>query len=124
VRQRFLSVVPFRLGLVSFGLMVAACAASDASQKPGAAHDAACASQVIIVFAQAQAATPDPGLVAQIAQAASVQLSYVRTAGPGLYVFSMSAADADSSCKDALHRLRQDARVRSVDVDARRRALD
>jgi hypothetical protein len=103
--------------------MLAACASSNTPAKAGGAHRDPCASQVIITFTQNQGTTPNSELIEQIARAASVQLSYVRTAGPGLYVFSLSTAEADPSCEDALRRLRRDARVRSVDVDAHRRAL-
>jgi len=122
VRQRFLSIGPLRPGLVSIALILAACASSNTPEKAGGAHRDPCTSQVIITFTHDQGTTPDAELIEQIARAASVQLSYVRTAGPGLYVFSLAAAEA--SCEEALQRLRRDARVRSVDVDAHRRVLD
>jgi hypothetical protein len=83
-----------------------------------------CSTRVIVTFAQRQGKTPSPELVTQIAHEAGIQLGFIRAAGPGLYVFSLTAGGSDPSCRQALTRLRRNARIRSVDVDARRRALD
>lgn len=83
-----------------------------------------CSTRVIVTFARRQGRTPSAELVTQIAHQAGIQLSFIRAAGPGLYVFSLTASGSDPSCRQALMRLRRNARIRSVDVDARRRALD
>lgn len=58
-----------------------------------------------------------------LARAAGVQLTFLRTVGPNLYAFSLTDAHADADCATALERLRSGPRVRSVAVDERRRVL-
>lgn len=77
-----------------------------------------CTAQVIVAFSQDQGSRPSDRLVQEVARAEGVRLTFVRTIGPGLYAFSLSAGESD--CRDALERLRRDSRVRSVDVDQRR----
>jgi len=84
----------------------------------------ACRSSVVITFAQNQGDRPADDFVMEIACAANVALVFVRAAGPGLYVFQLDADDTDESCSLALARLRSDDRVRSVDLDQRRHALE
>jgi hypothetical protein len=105
--------------------VLAACAhtALRASELAGDGHDPSCTTRVIVIFTEDQGAAPSPELVTGIAREAAMQLTFIRTVGPGLYVFSLTAADSDPSCAQALMRLRQNARIRSVDVDARRRPL-
>jgi len=58
--------------------------------------------------------------VTDLARAVGVQLALIRTVTPGLYVFSLASAESDPGCREALERLRRDARVRSAEIDARR----
>lgn len=78
-----------------------------------------CATQVIVAFSKDQGSRPNGGFVRELARADGVQLRFLRTIGPDLYVFSL--ATPEPKCRDALERLRRDARVRSVSVDQRRR---
>jgi len=89
------------------------------SNRPAAAANA-CHAQVVMTFAQNLGERPADPFVTSISQAADVMLAFVRTAGPGLYVFQLDADGADEDCGRALERLRRDERVRSVDVDQRR----
>jgi hypothetical protein len=59
-------------------------------------------------------------LVADLARAADVQLTFVSVIARNLYLFALSGSGGDADCRRALERLRQDARVRSVDIDERR----
>jgi hypothetical protein len=43
---------------------------------------------------------------------ADVRLEYLRSAGPTLFVYTLSARGRDPGCANALSRLRQDSRVR------------
>ncbi len=109
-----------------------ACAATPPAVKAGspeAKHGAAvppatarCDARIIVTFNQALDAAPNVAFVTDLAHAAKVHLTFLRIAGPSLYVFSVSAADEDSSCRNVLERLRRDPRIRSVDVDERRKA--
>ncbi len=84
----------------------------------------ACHTRVVITFAESLGERPADDFVMEISRAANVVLVFVRAAGPGLYVFQLDADDTDESCSLALARLRRDERVRSVDLDQRRHALE
>jgi hypothetical protein len=71
-----------------------------------------------VAFSQPVGAPPEASFVKDIELAAHARLTYVRSITPELHVFVMSA---DSGCDAALGRLRSDSRVRSADIDARRR---
>jgi hypothetical protein len=81
-----------------------------------------CETAIIATFSEDQGSRPDDGFVTDLARSAEVHLTFLRLAGPGLYVFTLSSMDPDPSCREALGRLRHDARVRSVDKDLRRKA--
>jgi len=66
------------------------------------------------------ARAPDDSFFKDIAHAAGIELVFVRTIASNVHVFTLSAADGESGCHDAVERLRRDARVRSVDIDTRR----
>jgi hypothetical protein len=78
----------------------------------------ACSSRIILTFAQPPVGEPDRVFVTSLANDSGVQLSYLHSAGAGLYVFALAS---DLSCLDSLERLRRDPRVRSVDIDERRK---
>jgi hypothetical protein len=92
----------------------------------GAAPDVStaemCETPIIATFSEDQGSRPDDGFVTDLARSADVHLTFLRLAGPGLYVFTLSATDPDPNCREALERLRRDTRVRSVDKDMRRKA--
>lgn len=93
------------------------------SAVPPAAHvrHGDCESRVILTFPADRGSHPDTALVADIARTARVRLEFLRSAGPGLYVFALAAPGDDPDCRRAIARLRDDSRVRSVDLDRRRR---
>ncbi len=76
--------------------------------------------RVIVTFTQNLGERPADSVVTEISRATNVTLVFVRTAGPGLYVFQLDAGATDEDCHLALARLRGDVRVRSVDIDQRR----
>ena len=51
---------------------------------------------------------------------ADVKLEYVRSTTPTLFVYSLSTRRADPGCRSAMSRLRQDSRVRFIELDGRR----
>jgi hypothetical protein len=84
--------------------------------------DPECGLRVIVAFSQDFQSAPDAAFVRDVARAARVELTYVRSITPALHVFTLAAANAgDPGCEQALARLRSEPRVRSVDIDARRR---
>lgn len=91
-----------------------------AAAETGPAHAAACKARIILGLVQAEP-PPDETFVKDLARATGVQLTFIRTVKPGLYVFSLTSAESDSGgCREALERLRRDERVRSAEIDARR----
>ncbi len=101
-------------------LALAACAARASAADPAPARAGGCDSRVIVAFAAEMQRPPDDRFIADLERAADVQLTFVSAIAPNLFVFALSGAAADADCRPALERLRQDARVRSVDIDARR----
>jgi hypothetical protein len=80
-----------------------------------------CSSRIIVTLVQRLDGDPDDAFVSSLAAAAGIQLAYLWSAGPGLYVFALSGSESDSRCHDSMERLRRDPRVRSVEIDARRK---
>jgi len=81
-----------------------------------------CHSQIIVRLAHGQGSSPDRHFVTQLARATDVHLTFLRALGAGLYSFALSSADRDPGCRRALERLSRDPRVRSAEIDMRRRA--
>jgi hypothetical protein len=65
-------------------------------------------------------APSDANDIAALATAHALTLSVVNRLLPDLYVLDVAAGGGDPACGAALERLRADARVRSVELDARR----
>jgi hypothetical protein len=84
----------------------------------------ACNTRVIMTFTENLGERPADGFVTEISRRANVLLAFVRAAGPGLYVFQLDAPAPDESCEVALEHIRRDERVRSVDIDRRRRVQE
>ncbi len=100
-------------------LWLAICAgAGSISAHADSARADRCTTRVIVAFAKDQGNRPSDRFVRELAHSDGIQLTFLRTIGPGLYLFSLTAPGTD--CRDALERLRHDAQVRSVDVDERR----
>ena len=111
--------------LGALALTASACAApAEPAPNLPAERVNVCHARVVITFAQSVGDRPADDFVTEISRAANVALSFVRAAGPGLYVFQFDADDSDESCSQALARLRRDERVRSVDLDQRRHVLE
>ncbi|MFI4914617.1 MAG: hypothetical protein ACHQAR_05445 [Steroidobacterales bacterium] len=78
-----------------------------------------CRERVIVKLAPPL--SPSDDRIAQaVARAAHVQLKFIRTIGSALSVFELTSSETDVDCAKSLQRLRLDARVRSVEIDARR----
>lgn len=102
---------------VSAWLALAACAQACA-QPPQQTRVAAgdCSSRVVVGFR----APPDSDAIAALATSHALTLAIVDRLLPDLYVLDLGARGDDLACGAALERLRADARVRSVELDARR----
>ena len=66
-------------------------------------------------------AAPDAALLADLSRVSGARLELIRTMTSNLHLLALEAQGDDSKCKAALERLRGDARVRSADVDERRK---
>jgi hypothetical protein len=121
-----IAVVCFACVLVPTALAAGSCAppASDYSVLWNYAAQelpaTGCASQIIVTFLQPPDGDPDDDFVSSLASTAGAQLVFLRSAGPGLYVFALTGPESDAGCHEPLERLRRDPRVRSVEIDARR----
>jgi hypothetical protein len=77
-----------------------------------------CSAQIIVTYAAPLTERARDALVADLERMTAVHLSYLRAVGPGVDVYAVTA---ESGCDDAFERVRGDPRVRTVDVDERRR---
>jgi hypothetical protein len=76
-----------------------------------------CSLNVIVALNDA----PDDKLLADLSRVSGARLELIRTMPSNLHLLSLEAQGADSECRAAMERLRGDPRVRSADVDARRK---
>jgi hypothetical protein len=108
---RRLSMLP-RVALVLLSCTAAACAQprSDAREAAGCSVQAIVALQV----------EPVPSVVADLGRASGARLELVRSMTTNLHLFSITAPGTETDCIAAIERLRQDSRVRSVDLDQQR----
>jgi hypothetical protein len=111
-----------RWAAVLGSIALTACAARTPASAPATARADGCKTRVIISFSPEMQYAPEDGFVKDLARAANVELAFVSAIAPNLYVFTVSTAESDTRCRDALERLRRDPRIRSVDVDERRKA--
>jgi hypothetical protein len=99
-------------------LVLLGCAATACAQpRSDAREPAGCSVQVIVALQL----DPVPLLVADLGRASGARLELVRTMTSNLHLFSLSASGVETECWAAIERLRGDPRVRSVDLDQRRR---
>jgi len=98
---------------------LAACATRTSAADP-ATPRGGCDTRVIMAFAAEMQHPPDDRFVADLERAADVQLTFVSIVARNFFLFTLSGAAGDVDCRPALERLRQDPRVRSVDIDERR----
>jgi hypothetical protein len=75
-----------------------------------------CSAQVIV----RHAAEPDSALLADLERTNALTLEPVSVITRDLRVYTLRTAGTNDDCIAAIHRLRRDDRVRSVDLDARR----
>ena len=101
-------------------LLLGACVTDTTSTTPEPMTVDTCSTQVIVTLSESTAPEPEAGLVADLASTAQVRLTYLRSAGPGIHVFSLHADDLQPSCESALDRLRRDPRIRSIELDEHR----
>lgn len=104
---------------LSAWLAIAACAQACAQppQQPRAAAGD-CSSRVVVGFR----APADSDVIATLATSNALTLTIVDRLLPDLYVLDLGTRGDDLACGAAVERLRADARVRSVELDARRAA--
>jgi hypothetical protein len=109
-------------GVLLASMLLAACERVPPARSVDGPADASsvggCHMRVIMTFTDSVGEHPADGVVTDISRAANVALVFVRTAGPGLYVFDANASDP--RCDALLARLQGDPHVRSVDIDRRR----
>ena len=86
-----------------------------------AAPTAACHARIILGLVQARPPPPDDTWVQDLAAASGVELQYLRAITPTLYVFRISVASSAGGCAAAIERLRRDPRLRSAEIDQRRK---
>ena len=99
--------------------LVAACAISGGNERgenAASAQSAECTARVIVRLA----VEPDDTLLADLERANALTLEPQGTIANNLRAYVLRAAGPYSECDAAIARLRRDARVRSVDLDARR----
>jgi hypothetical protein len=101
-------------------LALAACATRTSAADPATARAGGCDTRVIMAFAAEMQHPPDDRFLAELGQATDVQLTFVSIVARNLFLFTLSGGAGDVDCRPALERLRQDSRVRSVDIDERR----
>jgi hypothetical protein len=100
-------------------LVLGSAAAACAQPRPDVpeAATSTCSLQLIVALD----AAPDAALLADLSRVSGARLQLIRTMTSNLHLLALEARGDDSECKAALERLRGDPRVRSVDVDQRRK---
>jgi hypothetical protein len=78
-----------------------------------------CTVQIILVMKD-RSGRPSGDVIGSLAEAAKVDLTFLRNAGTDSYVFSLGAVGSEDSCMHGVERLRTDSRLQSVEMDARR----
>ena len=96
------------------GCVVAACVQP---REVAQAAPSDCRLQVIVALD----AAPDDKLLADLSRVSGARLELIRTMTSNLHLLALEAQGAESECRAAMERLRGDPRVRSVDVDERRK---
>lgn len=104
--------------------LLSACAGCGPAQSVAEQRGGSCEARVILIPSQSMQAPPDDSFVTSLARAAQVRLTFLRSVGPDVLVFSLAAEGDDPGCAKALERLEGDPRVRSVEIDAKRTLHD
>jgi hypothetical protein len=98
---------------------VAVVATACAQPRDDVTHDAPSGCSVRVIAGLTS--NPDAALLADLSRVSGARLELVRSMTSGLHLLSLQAAGPNAECMAAIERLRSDARVRSVDLDERRR---
>jgi hypothetical protein len=105
-------------------LLAAGCAASSPSDypyPPTQDRDNSCHARILVTFSSEVRETgPDHAQLQDIATGANVSLTYLRSESRQVYLLMLTTGEPDPDCQRALGRLRNDSRIRSADLDARR----
>jgi hypothetical protein len=110
-----------RRDLLLLGVLAGALAVrSAAAAVPGAAR-ASCDARVLVQLVHGVGSPPDQAWLEALSGAAGVQLQYLRALTPQLHVLRLRDAGDSVDCGRALDRLRHDPRVRSAELDKRRK---
>jgi hypothetical protein len=80
-----------------------------------------CNARIIVGLAQAMQPPPSDQWVRSLATANRVELHFLRAITARLFLFRVSVPDAAASCSAPIARLRRDSRLRSVELDQRRK---
>jgi hypothetical protein len=99
--------------------LVATGAAACAQPRDDLTHDVPSGCDVRVIAGLTSA--PDAALLADLSRASGARVDLIRSMTSGLHLLSVQAAGPESECMAAIERLRGDARVRSLDLDERRR---
>lgn len=103
---------------ISFSFVCAACNGPRSADV--SADEARCTVRIIASFE----GTPDAALLESLSRASGAQLTLLNEMPAGLYLLELAANGPDEACSRALERLQSDERVRSADMDERRRIAD
>lgn len=109
-----------RTTLVLAAAIAGGCAMRSTPSAAATPQHGDCSSGVIVTFIAGITQPPTTDLVNDLAQRAQVRLQFVRRIWGELDAFKLSVDEADPDCRNALERLRQDARIRSADLDSQR----
>jgi len=114
---------PFGAG-ICVTTLAAACQSAPGAGGMQATGHSGCVAQVIVAPVGDWGSPPDQRFVTDLARASDVHLTFLRLAGPNLYVFSLVSEHSDPDCDAALNRLRERRELRFAEMDQRRRAHD
>ncbi|MGH8231234.1 MAG: hypothetical protein ACRESY_05370 [Steroidobacteraceae bacterium] len=93
---------------------------ADAAPVPDATP-ASCDARILVQLVRGLPAVPDKVWVRDLGAAAGVRLRYLRPLTPDLYLLRLRDERDAAGCEQALERLRRDPRVRSAELDKRRK---
>jgi hypothetical protein len=103
--------------LLTLALGCAAAACVQPRAEVAQAATSTCSLRIIVALDTA----PDAALLADLSRVSGARLDLIRTMTSNLHLLALEAQGDDAECMAAMGRLRADPRVRSVDVDERRK---
>jgi hypothetical protein len=108
--------LPLLLGVLSGAPGVRADTAPVPDTTPGS-----CDARILVQLVAGLRAVPDTAWVQDLSAAAGVRLRYLRLLTPHLFILRLRDDRDGAGCEQALERLRRDPRVRSAELDKRRK---